>query len=157
LRQRGGIILKKLLVLKEGHHIDTLMYVKAIKREAEKRNVEVDVIDIEGIKFIRKDLDIINGLVESDGIIIANPISNQYQKELNNVMIAWKEKDIDNYTGVSLYPNCTLQAIIDVLKEKRINRYCGLGKAFGKGNRGLHGKARRYSYSVPFKNKTFKA
>lgn len=110
--------MKKLLVIKEGQHKDIELYIKAIKKEADKRKHDVTVLDLKRFK----DFYFINFVMnESDGIIIANPITKEMGKIMWNMMLEQINKDLDNYTGFSIYRNCTLNAITELLYEDGIN------------------------------------
>lgn len=109
--------MKKLLVIKEGQHKDADLYIKAIKKEAKKRNHSVVVLDT--TYCVNEIID--NTMAVADGIIIANPISKEVGKLMWDMMLKYINKDLDNYTGFSIYQNCTLNAILELLHEDGIN------------------------------------
>ena len=105
-----------LLVIKEGEHKDTEMYIKAIKKGAAERNKEVCVLGLnDGVESEY----IYTMLKGCSGFIVANPIKNK--GEIWDKAIRFINKDIDNFTGLSNYKNCTVEVIEQILDKEYIS------------------------------------
>ncbi|NEZ47825.1 hypothetical protein FDF74_11595 [Clostridium niameyense] len=123
--------MKTLLVIKEGVHADTEMYIKAIKRGANKRNVKVVELDILNCSGV----DLTEEIHSCDGIIAAEPISNVEGYKISSFMTNHLYKDLDDFTACSPYFNCTLNGVINALEERKVNLtgldVCVIGRNLG--------------------------
>jgi len=102
-----------LLVIKEGKHKDAEMYIKAIKKGAAERNKEVCVLDLnDGVES-----EYINTMLKGcRGFIVANPIENKAQ--IWDKAIHFTNKDIDNFTSISSFKNCTVKVVESILNKE---------------------------------------
>ncbi|WP_125152427.1 bifunctional 5,10-methylenetetrahydrofolate dehydrogenase/5,10-methenyltetrahydrofolate cyclohydrolase [Clostridium rectalis] len=111
--------MKKLLIIKQGNNKDTDIYIKTILRKSKTNNCKTFILDIENFD---KNIIKIDRLIKiSNGIIVAQPFKLEEEKKIYKKILMNLTKDIDNFTGFSPYLNCTLEAIIQMLKRYNIN------------------------------------
>ena len=102
-----------LLVIKEGEHKDTEMYIKAIKKGAAERKKEVCVLDLNDGVESEYIYTMLNGC---KGVIVANPVSDT--SKIWNMIIDYPNKNIDDFTMLSPFKNCTVEVVEDILNKE---------------------------------------
>lgn len=115
---------KKLLIIKEEKEKrDAQIYVRSIQKESVRRNVEVNIFskNTTDMNFIEWSYRLKELIAEVDGVIVANPFDSFFGGIVKKALMRDLLKDLDNYTGASMYPNCTLEAILQLMRRDNIN------------------------------------
>lgn len=105
-----------LAILKNGDHEDSLNYIKGIEKKADELESNVLTVDLENRFDITKVLDTVQA--KADSVLPVKPFT-QLEELLIKASLDYN-KDIDNFTGESMYQNCTVEAVREILKYCKI-------------------------------------
>ncbi|BDR82522.1 hypothetical protein [Clostridium tetani] len=103
---------KVLGIIKHGEHTDSTNCIKGIKTEAMKlevRTITKDLSNIENLYVKMKEIQTF-----SNGIVPVRPFPRSMEKYLQSSIQEWQ--DIDNFTGKSIFQNCTSEGVLEILK-----------------------------------------
>lgn len=107
-----------LAILKYGDRPDSTNYIKSIDHKADKLEVNTIVQDLKCIEDIESKIIEVQEL--ANAILPVNPFPGKLQELIKTRLD--RTKDIDNFTGKSLFDNCTGEAVLEILKYLRIKR-----------------------------------
>lgn len=107
-----------LAILKYGDREDSTSYIKSIEKKARELGVKLIVQDLKCIENIESKIAEVQEL--ANAILPVNPFPGKL-KEIIKTRLD-RTKDIDNFTGKSLFDNCTGEAVLEILKYLRIKR-----------------------------------
>lgn len=119
-----------LAILKYGDKADSKAYISSIEKKALQLGVKVMVEDSKEVG--NPDLRILDLVYTTNAILPVNPISKNMKEIIKNRLYGFM--DVDNFTGTSKFPNCTGQAVLEILKYFEIGlekKICILGRGIG--------------------------
>lgn len=105
-----------LAILKSGDHKDSLNYINGVDKKANELEANILTIDLENRFDITKVLDIVQA--KANAVLPVKPFT-QLEELLIKASLDYN-KDIDNFTGESMYQNCTVEAVREILKYCKI-------------------------------------
>lgn len=107
-----------LAILKYSDRPDSTNYIKSIDNKADKLEVNTIVQDLKCIENIEDKITEVQKL--ANAILPVNPFPGKLQELIKRKLD--RTKDVDNFTGESLFDNCTGEAVLEILKYLRIKR-----------------------------------
>lgn len=112
-----GQVTPTLAILKYGDRADSKAYIRSIEKKARELGVKVIIQDLEGVKYPGEKIIEIQKLAYA--VLPINPLPENMER----IVSLWLDgkKDIDNFTGRSMFQNCTGEAVLEILK------YLGIG------------------------------
>lgn len=105
-----------LAILKYGEHKDSSNYIKGIEKKARKFRTKLIVQDLKDIENIESKIIEVQEL--TNAILPINPFHGKLNKIVKNKLDP--VKDVDNFTGKSLFNKCTAEAVLEILKYQKI-------------------------------------
>lgn len=103
---------KTLGIIKCGEHRDSTSYIKSIEKKAKELDIKTILVDLENTEKVYKKIMEIQGL--SNAILPIKPFPELIEKFLELNILNFK--DIDNFSGESIFENCTAEGILEILK-----------------------------------------
>lgn len=107
-----------LAILKYGDSPDSTNYIGSIDNRADKLEINTIVQDLKCIENIESKITEVQEL--ANAILPLNPFPGKLKKIIKSRLD--RTKDVDNFTGKSLFDNCTGEAVLEILKYLRIKR-----------------------------------
>lgn len=119
-----------LAILKHGDRADSTSYIKSIEKKAVELGAKVIIQDLEGMKKPSEKILEVKNLAEA--VLPIRPLPQNIEKGIE----FWIDffKDIDNFTGKSIFNNCTAEAVLNILNFLNIKpqrRVVILGRHIG--------------------------
>lgn len=118
-------------IIKCGEHRDSTSYIKSIEKKAKELDIKTILVDLENTEKVYKKIMEIQGL--SNAILPIKPFPELIEKFLELNILNFK--DIDNFSGKSIFENCTAEGILEILKFLgiRIDKHVSVvGRGIGK-------------------------
>lgn len=103
---------KTLGIIKCGEHRDSTSYIKSIEKKAKDLEVRTVLLDLENTDKLYKKIMEIQGL--SNAILPIKPFPELIEMFLELNILNFK--DIDNFSGKSIFGNCTSESVLEILK-----------------------------------------
>ncbi|MBE6067975.1 MAG: bifunctional 5,10-methylenetetrahydrofolate dehydrogenase/5,10-methenyltetrahydrofolate cyclohydrolase [Clostridium lundense] len=119
-----------LAILKYGDRPDSTNYIGSIDNKADKLEINTIVQDLKCIENIESKIAEVQEL--ANAILPVNPFPGKL-KEIIKTRLD-RTKDIDNFTGESIFDNCTGEAVLEILKYLEIGLdkdVCIVGRHIG--------------------------
>lgn len=107
--ERGN---KTLGIIKCGEHRDSTSYINSIEKKAKDLDIKTILVDLENAESLYQKIMEIQDL--SNAILPVRPFPELIEIFLKINILS--SKDIDNFTGKSIFQNCTSEGVLETLK-----------------------------------------